>query len=798
MFLGPVIDGPFFWGIPVNICLYKISMPLYFLLYHPEVVLQELLKKTLYPDKNDNFIEAIFTCCFMVKLYRYNSVIQLPARLLIFFFILFPQLSNAQLITTIAGTGTAGYNGDGIAATSAQLYAPQGLAVDAYGNIYIGDMINYRIRKINILTGLIGTIAGTGVFGYNGDGIAATSAQISVASALAFDVTGDLYFTDRSNHRIRKISMTTGMISTVAGTGTGSYNGDGIPATAAQLNNPNDVAFDANGNMFIADWINNRVRKVDKITGIISTIAGTGTGSYNGDGIPANTAMVNGPCGIIFDIYGNIYFAEYGGHRVRKITISTGLISTIAGTGTGGYNGDGIAATTAQLYGPAYIRFDCTGNLFIGDGINHRVRKVDKTSGLISTIAGTGTGGYNGDGIVATTAQLNAPYQVYFDKVNCNMYIGDYANNRIRKITGGFTACPTAVAPGNLVSCQVLPPITINGSNFNAWVPVYDSAGKIAAEINANGNNLGIVNTSLYTKTGPCREDGSYRLYLNRNISITPQTQPSSGNVSVRLYILKAELDSLKTAVNSQSQPSGVASVNEIDVFKNNDNCTSIGGNSAYPLAATTSTYNADYYLQVNVSSFSSFYFANKALTVILPVKLKNFTGKHVGTVHELKWEVDCYEDIVFTIERSADGVHFNTIGNISARQADCNKAFYFTDRNILPGNNYYRLRIAESNGTVHYSAIIFLNSKNSLNIRLMNNPAVNAALDIGLFSKTADPIDFLFTDVTGRVLLRKQLHVITGTSHVVIDVGNFTKGVYWIYAVGTAGRSNVVKFVNQ
>ncbi|MEO6542134.1 MAG: hypothetical protein ABIN74_14115, partial [Ferruginibacter sp.] len=291
----------------------------------------------------------------MVKLYCYNFL------LLIFSWIFLPQLCNAQLITTIAGTGTAGYNGDGIAATSAQLNAPQGLAVDAYGNIYIGDMVNFRIRKINILTGIISTIAGTGVFGYNGDGITATSAQITLASALAFDVNGDLYFTDRSNNRIRKISMSTGLISTVAGTGTVGYNGDGIAATTAQLNGPNDVAFDVNGNMYIADWINNRVRKVDKITGIISTVAGTGTGGYNGEAIAATSAQINGPCGIIFDVYKNIYFAEYGGHRVRKITISTGLVNTIAGTGTAGYNGDGIPAITAQLFAPAYIRFDCTG-----------------------------------------------------------------------------------------------------------------------------------------------------------------------------------------------------------------------------------------------------------------------------------------------------------------------------------------------------------------------------------------------------------------------------------------------------
>jgi hypothetical protein len=359
----------------------------------------------------------------------------------VFSLILLAQITNAQNISTIAGTGTAGYNGDGIPATAAQFNGVQGLAFDGSGNLFVADISNNRIRKITTSTGLISTVAGTGTAGYNGDGILATAAQINIPSALAFDSNGDLYFTDRSNSRIRKITTSTGIISTVAGTGTGGYNGDGILATAAQLNNPNEVSFDASGNLYIADWINNRVRKVDKSTGIISTIAGTGTAGYNGDGIAATAAQINGPCGIIFDNAGNNYIAEYGGARVRKINIGSGLISTIAGTGTFGYNGDGIAATTAQLSGCAYIKFDAAENMFIGEGSNQRVREIIKSTGLISTIAGTGTAGYNGDGIAATTAQLNFPFYILFDQVKCNMYIADYYNNRIRLITGGFIGC---------------------------------------------------------------------------------------------------------------------------------------------------------------------------------------------------------------------------------------------------------------------------------------------------------------------------------------------------------------------
>jgi sugar lactone lactonase YvrE len=358
----------------------------------------------------------------------------------IIFLILLPSPIFAQNITTIAGNGTGGFNGDGNATASA-LWGPQGLALDASGNVYIADLVNSRVRRVDYVTGMISTIAGTGTQGYNGDGILAINAQIANPSALAFDAAGDLYFTDRSNHRIRKITMSTGIISTVAGTGTQGYNSDGILATAAELNLPNEVAFDAAGNLFIADWINHRVRKVDKITGIISTIAGTGTAGYNGDGILATAAQIDGPCGIIFDNAGNIYIAEYSGHRVRKIDISTGMISTIAGTATAGYNGDGILANTAQLSGCAYIKFDYQENMYIGDAFNSRIRRITASTGVISTVAGIGTAGYNGDNIPATTAQLNLPFAIYFDRPQCNMYIGDYSNNRVRKVTGGFAGC---------------------------------------------------------------------------------------------------------------------------------------------------------------------------------------------------------------------------------------------------------------------------------------------------------------------------------------------------------------------
>lgn len=735
----------------------------------------------------------------MATIKKYKAIIVHIAILYLILPFFFPTFIIAQNITTIAGTGVAGYNGDGIAATTAQLNLPNGLAFDAAGNIYIGELLSQRIRKIDVSTGLISTIAGTGTGGYNGDGILAVNAQIYNPTALAFDGNGDLFFSDRFNHRIRKITMSTGIISTVAGTGTLGYNGDGILATTAQINYPNNVSFDANGDLFIADWQNNRVRKVDMSTGIITTIAGTGTGGYNGDGIAATTAQLSGPAAIIFDNAGNTFISDYGGGRIRKITKSTGLISTIAGTGTWGYNGDGIAATSAQLNACWSIRFDAAENMYLGDALNNRVRKITKNTGLISTIAGTGTAGYNGDGIPAVTAQIYNSYNNYFDILNCNLYIADHVNHRIRKVTGGFSGCPSPVAPGNLVSCQVLPAVTINNANKNSWVPVFDSAGNIAAMINANGNNLGNVNTSLYTKTGPCREDAAYRLYLNRNITITPQNQPSTP-VSVRLYILKAELDSLKTALNGLGQPSGVASINEVDVFKNNDACAILGNINALPLSATTGTYIPDYYLQVNVSNFSSFYFANKLLPAILPVKISSFTGATNRTMNILKWKATCNGAAIFNIERSNDGIYFENIGNLNATATDCNQPFIFND--LAPGinKNFYRLKITEAGGIVNYSKVILLQNSKSKTLLLTVIPGTvnTAVINVKINSNSTQHILLTITDIMGRNIFKKEINVPLGNSTEFITAGRLSQGIYWLYGIGNEGRSNVVKFTKQ
>ena len=320
------------------------------------------------------------------------------------------KVDSAGVITTVAGTGTAGSLGDGGAAVGAQLNGPVGVAVDGAGNLYIADHLNNRIRKVDS-AGVISTVAGNGTEGYSGDGGAAVGAQLYSPRGLALDGADNLYIVDNGNNRIRKVDSA-GVISTVAGNGTEGYSGDGGAAVGAQLYYPNGVALDGSGNLYIAEWNNHRIRKVDS-AGVITTVAGNGTEGYSGDGGAAVGAQLYYPNGVALDGSGNLYIADFGNHRIRKVD-SAGVITTVAGNGTEGYSGDGGAAVGAQLNGPVGVAVDGAGNLYIADTFNNRIRKVD-SAGVISTVAGNGADGYSGDGGAAVGAQLNAPYGLALD-----------------------------------------------------------------------------------------------------------------------------------------------------------------------------------------------------------------------------------------------------------------------------------------------------------------------------------------------------------------------------------------------
>ncbi len=351
-------------------------------------------------------------------------------------------------ISTVAGNGTAAFSGNGLAATGASLNSPSGVALDSAGNLYIADQGNHRIRKVTASTGVISTVAGNGGAGYFGDGLAATSASIRLPSSVAVDGADNLYIAEYGSHRIRKVTAATGVISTVAGNGTGGFLGDGAAATSARLNEPNDVAVDSAGNLYIADQANQRIRKVTAADGFINTVAGSnGTAGFTGDGAAATSARLGQPTGVAVDGAGNIYIADRFNQRIRKVTTVDGFINTVAGNGTQGFTGDGAAATGARIRSPSGVALDSAGNFYIADTSNHRIRMVTASTGFISTVAGNGTQTYGGDGAAATLARLNSPIALALD-ASGNVYIADLGNYRIRKVTAATGVISTVAGNG--------------------------------------------------------------------------------------------------------------------------------------------------------------------------------------------------------------------------------------------------------------------------------------------------------------------------------------------------------------
>jgi sugar lactone lactonase YvrE len=335
-------------------------------------------------------------------------------------------------ITTVAGTGVGGYAGDGGPAAGAALSSPQGVAVDPAGNVYITDYGNNRLRRVDVATGVITTVAGIGTYGSSGDGGPAASAALGNPVGVAVDAAGNLFVADYGNSRVRRVDAATGVITTLAGTGVEGFGGDGGPATGASLRFPQAVAVDVAGNLFVADTGNDRVRRVDAATGVITTVAGNGLEGYSGDGGPATGAAVDLPSGVAVDAAGNLFIADQANQRVRRVDAATGVITTVAGTGTPTDGGDGGPATGASLRNPAGVTVDAAGNLFIADRGNSRVRRVDAATGVITTVAGTGVAGYGGDGGPPTAAILSAPRAVAVDAMG-NLFIADYADHRVRK-----------------------------------------------------------------------------------------------------------------------------------------------------------------------------------------------------------------------------------------------------------------------------------------------------------------------------------------------------------------------------
>jgi uncharacterized protein (TIGR03437 family) len=388
------------------------------------------------------------------------------------------QTISGYTIGTFAGTNVRGFAGDGAAASAAQLGGPTGLFIDGSGNLFFVDSFNQRIREITS-GGIISTYAGNGTAGYTGDLSAATKAEISSASAVAVDSSGNAYIADTANNVVRKVAA--GTISTFAGNNAAGfgYNGDLQLATNAQLFSPIGVTVDSKGNLYIADTGNSRIRMVPPDGSNIDTFAGNNVSGYLGDGKPAIYAQLFDPQGIVFDSAGNLYIADTGNHRIRKVD-TNGIITTVAGSSSvGGFGGDGGPATSARLYFPTGLAVDTAGNLFIADSLNSRIRKVSP-NGTITTVAGNGSQGYSGDGGSSTDAALYFPVDVKAS--GGKVYISDTQNNVIRVLTPVLSAPPVvssvlnASAYGGGSSIGAGSYIEIYGSNLAASMRSWTSA----------------------------------------------------------------------------------------------------------------------------------------------------------------------------------------------------------------------------------------------------------------------------------------------------------------------------------
>jgi formylglycine-generating enzyme required for sulfatase activity/sugar lactone lactonase YvrE len=473
------------------------------------------------------------------------------------------------IITTIAGVGFAGYSGDGGPATQAALNNPSGVAVDGRGNIYITDQFNQRVRRIGP-DGLITTIAGTGVIGSSGDGTAAMQANFSPGlSGIALDALGNIYLADSGNFRVRRLGLD-GLITTVAGTGVMGFSGDGGAAIRANLANVQDVAVDAQGNVYLADTPNHRIRRVGP-DGIIRTIAGTGMIGSSGDGGMAVQAKLNMPWGVAVDQQGNVYIADTGNNRVRRVR-PDGIIETFAGTGSPIVSGDGGPATQVSM-SPNDVAVDAHGFVYIASNnpANSRIFRVGP-NGIITTITGAGPAGFSGDGGPATLGNLDSPSRIAIDAQGF-LYIADTGNHRIRRVSPGESVQPAPspgpVTPPGPSPVIANPVLSLSSSSLALGDVTVGQSKTVEFSVSNTGNAPLIVNTitvagadaSQFTAT-----PASFTIAAGGTQTLTVTFAPASGGTkSASLSIVHNAAGS--PAVVSLRGVGTVLTVPKIEIF---------------------------------------------------------------------------------------------------------------------------------------------------------------------------------------------------------------------------------------
>ena len=441
---------------------------------------------------------------------------------LLLLLVILPMCAWGQVIITIAGNTPVGVGngnslGDNGSAINAGLNQPTTVTFDINGNLYIAEELGHKVRVISP-AGIITTFAGTGTSGSAGDNGLAINAQLYQPLDIAFDVASNAFIADGLNI-VKKVNSATGIITTIAGSpGLGGFSGDNGPAINAQFHALCSIAVDNNGNIFLADGYNNRIRKINT-SGIITTIAGGGA-NIPGDNGLATDAQLCGPLGVAVDNNGNIFFSESCGHRIRKIN-NASIITTVAGNGTAGNGGNGGLAINAQLNQPCLIHIDNSNNLFIADQNNHSIRKVAAGTGIITSVAGNGTMGFSGDGGLALNAQLHYPRGVTTD-ASGNIYIADLTNNRIRKV------CISATMP--TISISSTPAGAVCAGTQVTFTATPGSATSPSYQWIKNGSNVG-TNSSTYTYT-PANGD-SVRCVITKTDACAGVLSASSNTINM-------------------------------------------------------------------------------------------------------------------------------------------------------------------------------------------------------------------------------------------------------------------------
>jgi len=567
--------------------------------------------------------------------------------------------AHAQVVSTIAGTGTTGYTGDGGPAAAATLGIPAAITRDGAGNIYYADYTNNVIRKIDV-AGNISTVAGGGTV-YPGDGTAATSVLLYSVLGVVSDAAGNLYISDFGHNRVRKVN-TSGIISTVAGTGTSGWTGDGGAATAAKLNGPYGLALDPSGNLFIADRYNNRIRKVDATTGNISTVAGDGFAGSSGDGGAATSARLNDPLAVAADASGNIYISDYSNYKIRKVN-SGGTISTYAGSGGLGASGDGGPAASAMLAGVIGLQWDATMGLILSVDAwasGNRVRVIN-TSGIISTFAGTGVAGFSGDGGAPALAQFSNVKSAMADPLG-NVYICDAGNYRIRKVSApnhvpafvnGATQTMSSCQDGGLIDINAKLAVNdVDASQPKNWSVVTAPAhGTLVATYTTSSGGSSLTPTGLtYVSGGGYSGPDMFSVqvydgvaYDTTEISVTVNPKPVPSVTVAGPTLTVAGSYTTYQWYNGASPIAGATSSSYIATASGSyvvevTDANGCNGGSAPQTVSVTSVADATaatFSLYPNPTS-GSFIIALSAAGVSADVTITDIVGKIVAAYHDV------------------------------------------------------------------------------------------------------------------------------------------------------------------